>query len=448
MRKLLLSIVCVMSIAPVLHTMAHAAPPSSPTARSRGNAAGATSPGPVPPPADATAIAKNIVTDFRAKCDGIANDNAAFTAFNLWARAQRGPVALTIPSGSICTFSNAKGSGNWFARGIKKLLVIGYGATLTDNSGKGNGFFLGGRGVIQDNRHSSRVATVAAGANTVTLMNPSESSRFRVGNWALITGLDMQGYGYPPNPAFFEYVQITNHRFSYRIITFAAPLKNNYKSTWPHYWGGNAFEADQGGPATLYALDPSWDSEVEYRGLTISQAGQTYANAKSVIYRDVTFTGGACGVPSQNLLWQAINVDMSGCGMEVDKLIDTMAITGGKIRRIFFQSSSTNLFTMDGATVTELINGTPRKTVISNSTISSFNPGAYAYGRTEEVTCANCILGSIGEYGVVDKGGLQDVGVEVLYSMSDGVITSANANGPLRWAVPGTNITWSNSIQS
>ena len=27
--------------------------------------------------------------------------------------------------------------------------------------------------------------------------------------------------------------------------------------------------------------------------------------------------------------------------------------------------------------------------------------------------------------------------------MSDGVITSANANGPLRWAVPGTNITWS-----
>ena len=57
--------------------------------------------------------------------------------------------------------------------------------------------------------HSSRVATVAAGATSHAAQPAGESARFRAGNWALITGMDIQGYGYPPNPAFFEYVQIT-----------------------------------------------------------------------------------------------------------------------------------------------------------------------------------------------------------------------------------------------
>ena len=78
-----------------------------------------------------TTIAENIVTDFRAKCDGVA------------------PITLTIPSGSVCMFSNTTGSGNWFAKRIKNLLVLGYGATLSDNNGTGNGFFLGGIGVFR-----------------------------------------------------------------------------------------------------------------------------------------------------------------------------------------------------------------------------------------------------------------------------------------------------------
>ena len=154
-------------------------------------------------------------------------------------------------------------------------------------------FSLGGVGQINDNAHSVRVATVSAGAISVTLLNASKASLFTVGNWALITGLDMQGYGYPTNPAFFEYVQITVVNPTTGQITFAAPLQNSHKSTWPLYNAGDAFNIDQGGPATLYALDPSWDTTVEYRGLTISRAGQTYANGRSVTYRDVTLTGGA-----------------------------------------------------------------------------------------------------------------------------------------------------------
>jgi hypothetical protein len=179
---------------------------------------------------------KNIVTDFGASCNGSGNDNAAFTAFNSWAKSWQisnsGLIELDIPSGSVCTFSSTGESGNWFARGIKSLLVVGSGATtgsratLSDNNGAGNGFFLGGFGIVADKVHSSRVATVAAGANIVTLLTPGESSRFKVGNWALISGLDMMGYGYPPNPAFFEYVQITAINSGTGAITFAAPLVN------------------------------------------------------------------------------------------------------------------------------------------------------------------------------------------------------------------------------
>jgi hypothetical protein len=407
------------------NTTGNAAPPAPPS---------------TPTPTPAPTVVKNIVTDFGATCNGARNDNAAFTAFNSWAKTWQarnyGQIELDIPSGSVCMFTNSsKTQGNWFARGIKNLLVVGYGATLSDNNGNGNGFFLGGFGQFGDNAHSARLATVAAGANTVTLLTPTQTSTFRVGNWVLITGLDMMGYGYPTNPAFFEYVQITAINPNTGVITFAAPLRDGYKSTWPLYNAGSAFQADQGGPATLYALDPSWDTQVEYRGLTISQAGQTYANGRSVTFRDVTFTGGACGVPSQNMLWQAINTNMSGCDMEVDKLIDTLVLSGVTIRMIAFQSASVNSFSMDSSNVSYTMNGTPITSNISNSTIASFMPGAYAYGVSHQTTCTNCVINAL------VTGGFAEQGINN-YSMANGILTIPNSHGPVTWAVPGANIAW------
>ena len=407
------------------NTTGNAAPPAPPST-------------PTPPPAPT--VVKNIVTDFGATCNGARNDNAAFTAFNSWAKTWQarnsGQIELDIPSGSVCMFTNSsKTQGNWFARGIKNLLVVGYGATLSDNNGNGNGFFLGGFGQFGDNAHSARLATVAAGANTVTLLTPTQASMFQVGNWVLITGLDMMGYGYPTNAAFFEYVQITAINPNTGAITFAAPLRNGYKSTWPLYNAGNAYQTDQGGPATLYALDPSWNTQVEYRGLTISQAGQTYANGRSVTFRDVTFTGAACGVPTQNMLWQAINTNMSGCHMEVDKLIDTLVLSGVTIRMVAFQSASVNSFSMDSSNVSYTMNGTPITSNISNSTIASFMPGAYAYGVSRQTTCTNCVINAL------VTGGFAEQGINN-YSMANGILSIPNSHGPVTWAVPGANIAW------
>lgn len=400
-------------------------------------------------------IAKNIVTDFGATCNGVADDASAFAAFNAWAQGQTLQIILTIPSGSTCLFLSSVGI-SW-AKGIQRLVVMGYGATISDNNGTGSGFTLGGSGVqnaiVGGNKTSSRLATVSAGSSSVTPLNTSEATLFTVGQWALITGYDLQGlwqnpFGYPPNPHFFEYVQITAINVATGQITFSAPLKNTYKSTWPNYNSGNVLQADAGGPATLYALDPSWNTEVEYRGLTIARpTAQTYANGRSVTYKDVTFTGTACGVPTQNLVWQAINTNMSTCSMEADKLVGTIVLNGVTISQLAFQSSSIDLLNMSNSSVTVSLNGTPKKAVILNSTIAVLKPGAFAYGRSDEIICTNCVISSIIPGGVLEKGP-SEAGINVGYTMSGGVITVPNTDGAIRWAVPGTNLFWSGFYQT
>jgi hypothetical protein len=409
---------------------ANSAPPTSPSS---------------PPPSFVT---KNIVTDFGAQCNGVTDDAPAFMNFNNWAKAQMLPVQLTIPAGATCAFLSSV--GQWWAKDIKQLTVLGYGATITNNGAAYPGFLLGGRGVFQDNAHSARLATVPAGSSSVTLLTPSQTSLFSVGRYALISGFDLQGlwqspYGYPPNPHFFEYVKIASVDESTGTITFETSLRNTYKSTWPNFNSGSAFEVDAGGPATLYSLDLSWDTTVEYRGLTIDQMNsQTYANGRSVTYRDVKFTGHLCAVPTQNLLWRAIDVDMSGCSLEIDKINGTVSFAGGTVYEIDFQSSSTDLISMDGTRVTHGIIGTPKKFVANNVSIAEFDPGAYAFGRTDEVVCTYCAIATFNPKGVVTAGTVTNVGVNNYWTMNNGVITIPNAystgadQNQVRWAVPGT----------
>jgi hypothetical protein len=406
-----------------------------------------------PTPPSPSFVAKDIVTDFGAQCNGVTDDAPAFVKFNRWAKTQTLPVQLTIPSGATCAFLSSV--GQWWAKDIKQLLVLGYGATITNNNNTGGpGFFLGGRGVIQDNAHSARLATVSAGSSSITLLNPSQTSLFSVGRYALIAGFDLQGlwhspYGYPPNPHFFEYVKIASVDTTTGMITFETSLRNTYKSTWPNFNSGSRFEVDAGGPATLYALDSSWDTTVEYRGLTIDQKNfQTYANGRSVTYRDVKFTGEQCGVPTQNLVWQAIDVDMSSCFLEIDKINGTVSFVGGTVYEIGFQSSSTDLLSMDGTSVTHRLIGTPKKFVGNNVSIAEFDPGAYAFGRTDEVACADCAIATFNPKGVFTAGTVTNVGINNSWTMNNGVITIPNAysrganQNQVRWAVPGTYFNW------
>lgn len=369
-------------------------------------------------------------------CNGSADDAAAFAAFNDWAvntwqASHTGLIQLFIPSGKACELITDQTSGSsdsaLFAKGILKLRISGYGATLGD--GGGNGFQLGGfgichKGIAESDGCSARIATVSAGATNVTLLNSALNTRFTIGQWVIVTGLDLQGFGYPPNAHYFDYAKVSG--ISGATISLDRTLAYSYKSTWPVYFAGSNLEADQGGPGTIYALDPSWDTEVEVRGLTIAKAtALTYANGRSITYRDVIFTGSGCGVPTQNLSWSVINGTMTGCSIEADKLVGLVSFTGGVLNTIEFQSSSINALSMSGITVSGHIGGTPKAVSISNSTLASFFPGALGYGRTDTVVCNVCAIADIGVRGVLDKGA-GDNGVNNTYSMSGGIITVPN----------------------
>lgn len=391
------------------------------------------------------------------------DDAPKFMAFNKWAReSQREKqVVLTVPKGANCWFgtsvwaTNVSLSNAW-AAGINNLIVEGTGATI--NSVGGAGFWLGGRGVCQaglaaPNGCSARIETAQAGAKQITLTPSSLAaghiSRFPVGKWLMLGGLDTQGlwksaYGFPPNQTFFEWRQVTAVDTATGSITLDRPLSNTYLSTWPNYNQGSNFEADNGGPATIWAVHDTWNSTVEYRGLTINQDGQTYSPARHVTYRGVTFGGGLGGIPTQNETWSAINTSFANVNMETDKLIGIMTMDGVTIKQIVFQSSSMDLFIMKNSTVTNRLDGGAKRTEITDSRLNNFGPGIWAYGATSGATiCTRCNITTFN----FDLGVYQNNDPSP-YSMSGGVIafpnTAANGPGPAqRWAVPGTNVFWS-----
>ncbi len=380
-------------------------------------------------------IVSHNITEYGG-CTGNSDDSASFTAFNL-ANAGLGAntqVRLTINPGTTCCFTQA-GSGIYWARGINNLLVIGNGATITDtcNAITGGGYFLGSKGIFPNaDTTSAKTQSVSAGASCVTLVTSGQISLFTVGDWAVMTAVDLQGGpAYPPNPGIFEYVQILSKDAGTGIVCFSASLAYSYLSTYPNYYSGP--EINSGGPATLYPLETQWYAFAEYQGLSISSTGQVYADLYSVKFTNVTFTGSSgCGVPSQNFIWTGVNVTATGCTVEVDKLIDTMNIVGGSWNQLFVQSSSWHTLNISGAAVLTTLNGTPETVNCNNATITNLQLGSLAYGRTKSFSGNECIIASISTSGFKENTNL--------FSISSGTISAAIENPPplAQWAIPGS----------
>jgi hypothetical protein len=396
-------------------------------------------------------------------CNNTGDDAPAFKAFNTWARANQGSsqVVLTIPNGSNCVFNSGQTySGvvttNTFAAGINNLIVEFTGATLSEGTG---GFRLGGGGVCyigiaSVGGCSARIQTVSAGSSTVTLTAASSGSgyisRFSVGNWIMIGGLDPQGQylvasGDPPNNHWFEWRQIVSCNAAPTIctgttITLDRPLSNSYLSTWPLYNAGDNFHSDNGGPATIWKMNDTWNASAEYRGGTFAQSSLTYGELRNLTYRNVTFTGAFGACPTQNETWAAYGMTSTSADMEVDKLIGTMIMDNVTIFKIAFQSSSIDRLIMTNSSVQQLT-GTPKRVDITDTAITtSWQLGARAYGVSYgPITCTRCAVASFD----FNAGLFQNTPSD--YSMSSGLITYANTSvtgsGPTsRIFVPNTNI--------
>ena len=225
-------------------------------------------------------IVKNFVTDFGAVGDGTTDDLPAVYRWLAWAKTQgTAPVELYMPP---LTYHFA-GYGI-LTDGLYNVTISGYGATV-------DSLHIGTLQLQNDFDHSARIETVSAGASSLNLITPADAAKFSVGQWILVSGLSLQVYGWPPNWQFFEYQQITN--ISGSVVTLADPLENSYKSTWPVV--SQDLAQNLGGPATIFALGPTFDAEQKILGLQVTadvNGGAVFMQAsRSLILDGMTFDG-------------------------------------------------------------------------------------------------------------------------------------------------------------
>lgn len=137
---------------------------------------------------------------------------------------------------------------NTWVRNIKRIRIIGYGATLRNtnttsafNADKlqvltfndvlsDGGLSLQQGGVGRVRKETFGFASASAGAITVTFTTPGDGSNFVAGEDVLITGRLRQDGGYPPNLTFFEYKKVAS--VVPNSITFVEPLLYDYWDDW------------------------------------------------------------------------------------------------------------------------------------------------------------------------------------------------------------------------
>lgn len=387
-------------------------------------------------------ITKNIVSDYSCPTDGTSDCRAAFISFKTEMQAAADQVILTVPAGTYQFHANGGAAANSFLfDGIPDLIVEGTGATFADNGGTGN-FRMGTTGLSQNNTSHANIESVEAGATAVTLLTASQHSRFAVGRWVMISALDLQGEGFPPNHHWFEFVEISAIDTVNGVITFSTPLVGSYSADCPNYSAGGASTIYQGGPATIYALTAGWDASLEFRGLTLTQpSNQILSAGRSVKFKSVTVTEVLGLIPSLNQTWTLEDCDLSAARPECDKLISNMIVDNTSVERLTFQSSSIDhLHVTGGSIIGEMFGSPKRMTIDSACDIGTLRPGALSYGSSESFECEDSVVDALLHTGgITDKGGMGTTGVNNVYTMENGVIRAPLSPAvPTAWAVPGT----------
>jgi hypothetical protein len=380
------------------------------------------------------AFTKNIVTDYGAVGDGVTSDYAAFKAFFDWGREQTGLIRLDLPptpNGAYYKSAGAYGtlSSGPFA-GIRKLIVMGYGAAIDTLHGGAlaNSAVTAGR---------SPIRSVSAGSSVVELIDIEDAAKYTVGRMALIAGLDLQqGWGYPPNPHFMEWKRIVS--IDDEFITLSSPLKYDYKDDWPRFFEGNSFELGGFGPATICMAASDWDCAHAIYGLTSVKSGQTYYFYRKARLYDVK-------APSEGFIIGAsediriVGQEHTLTNHEVDKLATKAFIGeyGPANKSIHIQSSSVDEMEVRGGT--RSIVGTARHMLIHGGSSPEIRFGPVAYGISESIKVRDHII-TTGFVGAPSMGKAigTDPETDNLVYQGDGVFRCVDPGvGSNYWFVPG-----------
>jgi len=362
-----------------------------------------------------------------------ATNDAALSSFNTAYAAFSGRTQLLIPPGDY-DFTQAV----WGSLGGDKLTITATGATLRGQLGFANS------GLSNDNTHHANIVTVSAGASTVTLVTGAQTSRFTSGQWVLVTEGDLQGFGYPVNPWKFEYKQILS--IGSGTLTFTAPLDKSYSSTFPNYGAGDATHIYQGGPATVYAMLPAWNQEVELVGayMPTTSDGLFYGKTRVAKYTNCSWeTYGPC--PTVNVLYRMLRCDTPGTGgIEVDKLVQRMEIIDSTPSRVDFQSPSVNDLYVTGSTSSVRFRGGcgDGTAYINGLDTPEFRFGPTSYGVAK---------GAISVINCNSANATWSPGYEANFSdftEAGGGVLSIVTAVPIPWAVPGAYCVLTNTADA
>jgi hypothetical protein len=281
---------------------------------------------------------------------------------------------------------------------------------------------------------------VSAGASGVVLNTAGDSALFTVGNKLLISGFETQAGGYPTNPYYYEFPKLASIAgTTTKTLTFASPLVNSYKTTWPS-WG----TTPPSGPAYLYALESGWECDHEYIGLGLENLQQTNS-----IGEKITYTGGYSGgfgiYPTRNVQWTTNGYDMytHALGEELDKIVWSVKINGGSTT-INTQSASPTYLDAECVSFPGSFQGTPKNTTMFGCVVSTDNTmkiGPHSYGRSETFYAEACSFAGFDIGGQVEN---DILGAGAYQFPGGGIIKRAMGAGttnPPVWCVPGGKCT-------
>jgi hypothetical protein len=410
------------------------------------------------------------------------DDRVAFESFNTWAKnvtSDTNTITLELPTNGDCVFMTGSVTmpNNRIGWGLKQLVINGNNSILEsyNDANFGAMFHIGGGGVYQDNVHAARLNFVAKGSTTISVMDPTRLTPggFTVGRYILIAGLDMMAYGFPQNPYYFEYAKILAVDTSTGDITIDHPTRHFYKTTWPHYSDGSTVAPNQGGYAIAYTMQLEWDTDLTYNDLKIRQyfppinnaAGTATIGRKITLNNIIVLDGGTVttgGVPKsiddcvfatigKEITFNSVNMD-SCPSAEADKITETWTIANSTVGGVLFQSASFNVVNVVNSKIGS-IGGTPQIINISSGSViggstpfgtgSGLIMGSQFYGRSEQANCSDSTI-----YAISQSGAQDDMLPEATrgFSLTNGVLSYPKSKGPVRWAVPDTNLFWQGVI--
>lgn len=144
---------------------------------------------------------------------------------------------------------NMATTGYYWLAGIKNLVISGYGATFQNTYAGGDGNLrrpwsltssvlwnqTGAtfHGVVAGAPMSWLINNTTVGATSFTTTTPADAGVWSAGSKVLLTSVDIQWLGYPPNPDHFEYHTVVSSDPATGIVVVDRPIQYQHLTTYP-----------------------------------------------------------------------------------------------------------------------------------------------------------------------------------------------------------------------